>query len=287
MPVSLSKVREIAALCDITQHDDYRSYLSSVYEDVKTTVASYSYAHFSIVLGLSSTNVHAIISGHRKLSMKTGLRVAAALNLSESNKKYLLAMIRQEHARTNIEREQAFRDRLELAKSKLSDKTEEYRLLFFESWYNAAILELLRLENASDEPAWISENLRPHVNIPKIKQSLKLLQELGYLAYDQKRARLYPTEVMVSTGDQVERLAIISYHRQMIDLAVSAMDQIPAEDRDISAVTVAVSAELRSQFQEELICLRKRFLELASNEKKPNEILQINLQLFPVSRRQS
>lgn len=286
MSVSLTKLREKASLCKVTAYEDYRSYLQAVYEAVKATADSYSYAHFSISLGLSSTNAHAIISGHRNLSQKTGVRIAEALNLSETHKRYLLALIRQEHAKSSAEREEAFSERLMLAKSSLSNKLDEHRLKFFETWYNAAILELLRLEEASDQPAWISENLRPHVPVPKIKQSLNLLTELGYLSFDETRGRLFPTEVTISTGDQVERLAIVSFHRQMIDLAVSAMDQISADQRNISAVTVAVSPELRQQFEEELLALRKRFLKLASEEKKPNEILQVNLQLFPVSRRQ-
>jgi uncharacterized protein (TIGR02147 family) len=72
----------------------------------------------------------------------------------------------------------------------------------------------------------------------------------------------------------------------MIDLAKSAMDQIPAEERDISAVTLAVSQKLREQFTQEFIELSKRFLILAESETDPDEIIQINLQLFPLSRRQ-
>lgn len=285
MPVSLTKLRELAALCNITGHEDYRSYLESVYQTAKENTSEYSYAHFSISLGLSSTNAHAVIAGHRNLSLKTGARIANALGLSDSHKRYFLALIRQEHAKSAAEREEAFLERIELARSSLSSKLDERRLRFFESWHNAAIIEILRLENASDDPQWLSENLRPVVSVPKIKQSLKLLKELGYLVFDEKLARLYPSEVTISTGDQVERLAILSYHRQMINLAISAMDQISSEDRDISAITIGVSQSLKNQMFEELNRLRKKFLDLAKKEKTPDEIMQLNLQIFPISER--
>lgn len=284
MSVSLKKLRDLASLCRITEYEDYRDYLEAVYQTIKAQASEYSYAHFSISLGLSSTNAHAVIVGHRDLSQKIGLRVALALGLSESHKRYFLALIRQEHAKSPLEREMAFKERLELKRASLPTRLDGRRLKFFESWHNAAIIELLRLEGASDAPQWISQTLRPEISVPTVKKSLKLLTELGYLAFDKKRGRLFPTEVSISTGDQVERLAILSYHRQMINLAISAMDQIDARDRDISTITVGVSAALKKQMQDEIVALRKKFLELASAEINPEEIIQVNMQIFPVSR---
>lgn len=286
MLLPLAKLRALAKRHSITEFEDYRSYLEAVYHSVKEITSNYSYAHFSVNLGLSSTNAHAIIAGYRNLSLKTGERIAESLGLSESNKKYLLALIKHEHAKTSADGDAAFKEKLDLAKANLPSKLDESRLRFFESWQNAAILELLRLEDAKDSATWISENLRPKISVPKVKQSLKLLNELGYIAVDKKRGRLYPAEVSVTTGNHVERLAVISFHRQMLDLAKSAMDQIPAEDRDIGAITLAVSQNLREQFTKEFVELRKRFLKLAEAEANPDEIIQINLQLFPLSRRQ-
>jgi uncharacterized protein (TIGR02147 family) len=285
MVPSLTKLREIASLCKITSHEDYRSYLEAVYQAIKSQTPEYSYAHFSVSLGLSSTNAHAVIAGHRNLSNKTGLRISTALGLTESQKRYLLALIKQEHAKSTAEREDAFQERVKLARSSLPSKIDERRLNFFENWYHAAIIELLRLDDASDNAQWICENLRPGIPLPHVKQSLKLLRDLGYLVFDEAKGRLYPAEVSISTGDQVERLAILSYHRQMINLAVSAMDQIDAQERDIATITIGVSQRLREQIQHDLFAMRKKFLELAKEETKPDEILQINFQLFPISRR--
>jgi uncharacterized protein (TIGR02147 family) len=286
MVLPLSKLRDVAKRHLITDFDDYRTYLETVYHSIKDVASTYSYAHFSVNLGLSSTNAHAIIAGHRNLSLKTGQRIAESLGLSESHKKYLLALIKNAHAKTSADGDAAFKEKLDLAKTNLPTKLDESRLRFFEAWHNSAILELLRLHEANDTPSWIAENIRPKLSIPKVKQSLRLLTELGYVAFDKKRGRLYPTEVSITTGDHVERLAVISFHRQMLDLAKSAMDQIPAEERDIGAVTLAVSQKLREQFTREFIDLRKRFLILAESETDPDEIIQINLQLFPLSRRQ-
>lgn len=276
-------LRELAAHIVVTDYSDYRSYLSALYQAAKSQSSSYSYAQLSLELGLSSTNAFSVIQGKRDLSEKTATRISERLQHSALQKRYFLALIHQEHAKTSIEREEAFQELIEIKQRQLPNDTDRRQLAFFKHWYHAAILELLGLEHASDLPEWIAENIRPSVSVPKVKQSLELLQELKYLAFSQEKDRLIPTEVTISTGNEVERLAIFSYHRQMLDLAVQAMDTIPSEERDISAITIRVDSQLREQMKEELIALRKRFIALANENKNAEEILQVNFQLFPLS----
>ncbi len=278
-------LKDIAIGIAVSDYPDYRSYLAALYQAAKARNSSYSYALLSLDLGLSSTNGFSVIQGKRDLSEKTATRISERLQHSAAQKKYFLALIKHEHAKTSVEREEAFQELIEIKQRQLPSDTDRRQLAFFKHWYNAAILELLGLEKASDKPEWIAEHLRPGVSVPKIKQSLDLLQELKYLAFDPKKGRLVPTEATISTGNEVERLAIFSYHRQMLELATQAMDIIPAEERDISAVTLRVSPQLREQMKEEIVALRKRFIALANESSASEEILQVNFQLFPLSKK--
>lgn len=278
-------LKDVAAGIAVSDYSDYRSYLAALYQAAKALNASYSYALLSLELGLSSTNGFSVIQGKRDLSEKTATRISDKLQHSASQKKYFLALIRQEHAKTSLEREEAFQELIEIKQRQLPSDADRRQLAFFKHWYHAAILELLGLPHASDKPEWISENLRPSVSVPKVKQSLDLLQELNYLSFDKTKERLFPTEATISTGNEVERLAIFSYHRQMLELATQAMDIIPAEERDIGAITLRVSTQLHEQMKEEIIALRKRFIALANESSESEEILQVNFQLFPLSKK--
>ena len=280
MGLKQQQLRELSAMVDVTTFANYRDYLDAIYQGAKALKENYSYVQLSDDLGLASTNGFAMIHGTRKLSEKIAIRIADKLFLSAKQKKYLLGLVRQAHAKTSDTREQGFQDQLEIAKLGLSTELDRRRLLFFEHWYHAAIIELMRIDGASDDPKWIASNLNPKVPLNQVKASLELLQDLHYLKFDAVKKRLFPTEETISTGDRVERLAIMSYHRQMLDLAVTAMDRIDEEKRDISAITVSVSESLRTQMIEELIALRKRFLQLSAAEPSPTDIVQCNMQLF-------
>jgi uncharacterized protein (TIGR02147 family) len=274
------QLRDIASDLNIFEFEDYRSYLSALYVAAKNRLPSYSYANLSSDLGLSSTNAFTVIQGKRNLTAKTAERIAEILRLGATRGRFLVALVQQEHARDKEARDNAFQERLQLAKRQLASKVDRAKLLFFENWYNSAILELLRLPDSKDDPQWIAATLRPSIGLPRVKASLKLLTELGYLA--PVNGCLRPTTATISTGDEIERLAILSFHRQMIDLAIAAMDAVPADERDISALTFAVSEQTAKRIKDEVVAFRRRLIDLANADTTLEKILQLNVQLFPL-----
>lgn len=283
MALTKTQLREISRTLKVSEYPDYRAFLAALYSEAKRRDSSYSFVRLSDDLGLGSTNAHSVIHGRRPLTDKSAQRVCKELDLSGPQKRYFLVLVRQERARSAEDREAAFRERVDIKRHLLPSELSRSQLAFFEHWYHAVVLELLRLPDASDAPEWIADHLKHGVSLPLIKQSLELLVELGYLARDESRGRLFPTEVTISSGNEVRGIGLLSYHRQMIDLAVQALDQTPFQERDISAITVAVSEALRDQMKAEIVALRKRFLQLAAEEIGPGEIVQLNIQLFPLA----
>jgi uncharacterized protein (TIGR02147 family) len=207
--------------------------------------------------------------------------VAAALKLPVAQKKFLLALVAYDRA-VGVERDTIFQEILKLKSKLLPNDLDRKQLAFFQNWYNAAILELLRLPAASDDPEWISRTLNPKVALPKVKNALSLLCELGYLAVDKSLGRLVPTDANISTGNEVAGMAIIGFHHQMLDIARHAIDDVEAELREISAVTLSVSSDLREEIKQEIIKLRKRMIQKSNEIKNPDEVVQLNFQMFPV-----
>lgn len=279
----MKKVRlnQMAQQLPVTDHMDYRDWLYALYKRAKGIDASYSYAQFSTDLTLGSSNANLVVSGKRDLTQKTGSKVAAALKLPVAQKKFLLALVAYDRA-VGVERDTIFQEILKLKSKLLPNDLDRKQLAFFQNWYNAAILELLRLPAASDDPEWISRTLNPKVALPKVKNALSLLCELGYLAVDKSLGRLVPTDANISTGNEVAGMAIIGFHHQMLDIARHAIDDVEAELREISAVTLSVSSDLREEIKQEIIKLRKRMIQKSNEIKNPDEVVQLNFQMFPV-----
>lgn len=287
MALTKTDLRTIARSLKSTDHADFRTFLSMIYQQAKAIDPSYSYTRLSEDLGVGSTNAHGIITGKRPLTLKAAERICEALGLVGLQKKYFLALVKQERARSSKERDEAFEQRMALRQRELPTELDRRQLAFFEHWYHAAILELLRLEEAQDSAEWIAAHIRPELSIGRIKESLVLLQELGYLKQEATRQRLYPTDATITTGNEVLGLALMSFHRQMLKLSMEALDTVPREERDISAITITISPALRDQMKDEIVALRKRFLLLSAEDKEATDVVQLNIQLFPLLQRKA
>lgn len=282
MALTKTDLKEIARALKVTDYTDFRVYLSMVYSNAKAKDPSYSFTQLSENLGVGSSNAHGIISGKRPVTLKAAEKIAEALGLTSIQRKYFLNLVKAERAKTSLDRDEAFEERLALRQKELPSELDRRQLAFFEHWYHAAILEILRLDKAEGTVKWISENIRPELPAARVRESLSLLEELGYVKFDEHKQRLFPTDATITTGNEVLSLALMSFHRQMLKLSLEALDNVPREERDISAITITASPALKEQFKEELVALRKRFLQLSAEETSATEVLQVNLQMFPL-----
>ncbi len=283
--MTLSDLKDIARRILVTDYGDPRSYLQAVYLALKSADPHYSYQKFSEDLGLGSANAHGVISGRRPLTQKSALKIVSVLALVGVQKKYFLAMVEAMRAKTRGERDEAFAARMELRSKVLPTELDRKQLSFFEHWYHAAILEILRLPDSRDDAEWLSLKICPEISKQKVEESLALLLDLGYIARDPESQKLRPTDATISSGNEVLGLALQSYHRQMLGLSLDALDYLPREERDISAITITVSQSLVAQMKDDIIALRKRFLNQSAAESAPDDVVQLNIQLFSLLKR--
>jgi uncharacterized protein (TIGR02147 family) len=81
----------------------------------------------------------------------------------------------------------------------------------------------------------------------------------------------------------MQALAVKNVQRKMAHLAADAIDSVPAEQRDISGVSIGISQDGFGKAQEELARCRQRLLEIAAEDKQSDRVYRANLHLFPLS----
>lgn len=267
-----------------TRFTDYRDYLAAVYHALKQYYDSYSYVQFTIDLGFGECNaIYLIIRGERPLTRKGAQKIVDIIGLVKTDRQYLLKLVEFEKVSDAGKKDRAFEALMELKRKALPTVLEKNQLEFYNNWYNGAIVELLRSETSSDDPEELGNRLLPRVTPAKVKKSLELLEKLGHLTMDTIKGRLVPTQQVLSTGPEVLGMAIIRYHQQMIDLAKEAITGVKPEDRDINALTINVTKDLKRKIQADIHALRKKLIDLSKDVKEGDEILQVNVQMFPVA----
>ena len=86
----------------------------------------------------------------------------------------------------------------------------------------------------------LAEKLVPPVRLKDVATALSQLQSLG-LVFKDEAGCWRQSEEIVTTGPEVKSLLVANFHRQMIKLATESIDRFPADQRDISAVTLSIS----------------------------------------------
>jgi uncharacterized protein (TIGR02147 family) len=93
------------------------------------------------------------------------------------------------------------------------------------------------------------------------------------------------TDRFLTTGEDWHAIAVRRFQQDTIMLAHRALDSVPKELRDISTVTLTLSAEGLDEARERIKQFRKELLELAGRQEKPSGAYHMNIQLVPVGRR--
>jgi uncharacterized protein (TIGR02147 family) len=127
----------------------------------------------------------------------------------------------------------------------------------------------------------------PPVSSEEAKSSVELLLELGLAERDDVDGKLHLSEAHLTAGTDVPSEVIRGFHRQAIELAKDALENIPASERDISAVTASVDEESLGALRDLARELRQKVQALSNGTRDPDRVFQLNIQLFPVGIQQS
>ena len=264
---------------------DYRQWLDALYKLLKNSVASYSYSRFAADLGFSSSNVlHHVIKGRRPLTTAACLKIAGTLRLGNLETSYLKYLVAYNNSDNEIERHDTLQMLLDLQHRLVDDTAGRHRLEFFKKWYHPVIAELARLENFSSDPGWISRCLNQMVTEQEVAESLQLLERMGLIEWNAEKGTHQRTKADPSTGAQVTEISVASYHAQMIKKAGEALVRCDKVERIFHALTLVADESTLGKIETLLLDLQKQVVAIDATVKKPQQVFQLNVQFFPLSR---
>jgi len=263
---------------------DARRFLGDYYAFKKATTSGFSYRAYSRRAGIKSPNyLKLVIDGERNLTPKMAHRFGAACGLSGDALGYFLDLVAFTQARSEDERTARYRRLIRFREHREIHRIDVAYLEYHSRWYIPAIRELAFRRDFEADPTWIAERLVPSISPEEAAAALEILQEL-HLLQPGEEGRLRPTDALVTTGPEVKGIQLRSYHRMMMDRAARALDELPSAERDISSVTLCLGPDAMQRMKERIRTFRRELLQLSASEESPIQVLQINLQLFPLSR---
>ena len=268
---------------DVLQYTNYRVYLRDYYEFKKKTTKAFSLRYFAEKSGISShAHLKLTMDGSRNITNVTVNKLIRGIGLEGQRAAYFENLVFFNQATSDIDKKLYYAQLLKVSPRSKLHKMDRAQFRLFREWHHSVILEMVALKDFSSNPNWVSKRLRGLVTPAQVEDSFKLLLELGLLV---KTANGFAQRnPLLTTDDEVQDMMVKQYHYHMLRLASDMLSDLPSGERDISALTFGIKREKFADLKKHLQLMRKELLDFSEKPGEAEEVVQINFQLFPLTR---
>ncbi|OGQ07377.1 MAG: hypothetical protein A3G32_05255 [Deltaproteobacteria bacterium RIFCSPLOWO2_12_FULL_40_28] len=264
-------------------YTDYRIYLKVWYVATKQISPSSSYRSFAKRAGFKTSNfLWLVIQGKRNLTEDSIQKICRGLNLNKQEQDYFRNLVYFNQSTTNDDRVHYYEHMLQSRKLATQGDIEKKQYEYYTTWYHPVVRELVAHSKHGHDPEWIAKKISPSITSAQVIKSISLLAELGFIK-KKKNGGWTQTETILSTGPELVSTIVHNYHKSLLHLTQTVLDQVSMKNRDISSLTLGVKKERIPQVMKMVRNFRQEVLKLVSQDTEPEEVVLLNLQFFPVT----
>lgn len=268
-------------LKSILNYQDYRVFLKDYYQLKKAENTRYSYRKFAQALGFGASNyLHLVVMRKRNFSGESIEKVCTHLSWSSREKNYFRLLVKMNQCGDAEEKEKLSGALEKILKQKRSRLNPD-QFTYFKTWYIPVIREIIVLKDFVSNLNWISRKLKNRVKADEVKQAMELLERLGLAVPINNRWSQIGGHL--TTDPEIRSDIVHNYHKEMLKLSAQALSD-PADERDISVLTMSLSPDQFKKLKEKIIEFRDEIQqELQQSNEDPTLVAQLNIQFFKVT----
>jgi uncharacterized protein (TIGR02147 family) len=221
-------------------------------------------------LGFTPGRLSEYISGKRLLTLKQAEKIANRLGYDPERRLAFFKTVEPQRFNEPVQNKNA---------------DEKFRKLSADAfavvadWQHFAILSLMDLDEFHMSDDWIAERIG--ISPKAASMAIKKLENVGLIA--RVRGRWQKIEASHTTTHDVPSVALRISHRQTLQQAADALDDVPIELRDITSMTMAIDLATLPQAKQLIRSFRRRLSGLMETGSK-TEVYNLNIQLVPVTK---
>lgn len=160
----------------------------------------------------------------------------------------------------------------------LSDDQSQY----LSKWYYYAILEIIELDDFEYEKKWIAKKLE--ISEKQVKLALERMIRLGVLKEVDGKLIDNTSGKTTNISSELSSTARREHQKEILELAIDALENTPPEIRDQSSMTVSINTDDIPEVKELIKKFRRdisKFLNTANNK---NQVYNLGVSFYPVTK---
>jgi uncharacterized protein (TIGR02147 family) len=267
---------------DIFSYLDYREYLRDHYNYNKSCHSYFSFRYVAGKTGLDASFYVKVLNKQKHIANTAIPTLIQFLKLPKREGIYFSTLVYFNKAKT-ADQESMYLQKLLVLRKPSATLIENDLYEYFAAWWNVAIREELNILQFTDDYDDLAARINPAITTQQVRRSIKLLLKLGLIKPDDNNI-LKPTHEFLTTNGLDNAKAVRNYQKMVLKLASAAIDQVPRDDRDISTLTISTSRNCLEAIRERLTEVRREIMELVRQDQHSEEVFQINVQIFPLTR---
>jgi uncharacterized protein (TIGR02147 family) len=270
---------------NIFEFVDYRFFLTDYVCIQKRCDKNFTYRTFAQKAGLSASLLNDILSKRQNLTTIAMRKYAGAMGLTIKEIAYFEALVEFNNADTNAEKNRFFGELVRLRGRSSVNFLDSQKYEYFSNWYNPVVREMMVHVGLGDDPEAISRLIVPFVSPAKLRKAIALLKELG-LVCQSSDGVWHASDKIISSEYQIQSVALKNYHTGMLERATESLDYHTSDEREFQGLTISASRATMQRMKERIRSFTDELLSMAASEnEKAEEVYQINIQVFPFTRK--
>lgn len=263
-------------------YNDFRLFLKDTYLARKETDRKFSHRYIAQHVGATSSGWFSdIINGRITLTRQFIPALVKVFALRAKEADFFELLVGYGQAET-LEEKNRFLQKIISFKDIEPLIVTKNQFDFYRNWYFTAIRELLLYIDFKGDVSVLVQKLSPAIKPAEARQAIETLLSIG-LIKENEQGFLKPVEKTISKDSAFQTVHWRNFMVAMMQLAQESVDRHKAQERDISTVTVGLSASAYAVARQEIALLRKRLLALSEQDTQVDKVYQCNFQLFPLS----
>jgi uncharacterized protein (TIGR02147 family) len=280
-------VKKTQQSISVFDYMDYRAFLRDYYQEQKRKRPAFSYRFFALQAGINSTGLYKdVVDGRKKLSQHQIRNFSKAMHLTPPEAEYLENMVHFTEART-VEQRQPFFDRMLVLSPTRARPLDETEHEYYAFWYYSAIRSLISFFEIANNYEEVARMLSPSITSQQVVDALAVLEKLGLIRKN-RNGRYKQTSAHIMSGMRKDKdnpitRQLFKLQKEFVSLGQEAYDRHPVEALDMSTLTLSISETTFAELKKQISDLRKKILRLSEMDKKAARVIQLNIQLFPLT----